>query len=526
MSANSAPCVPAKRYLTDRSPTLQLRPMAKSVTQFVCQNCQATFAKWQGQCDACGEWNTLVEEAKPIESNIAAGSKRAKMAALSGSTSSGYEDFLRPLSSISPNSGQTARISTHFSELDRVLGGGLVPGVVILIGGEPGIGKSTLLTQVVIELLLQSVTDLPRAEISNSKKTKSAQNEVQTETILYVSGEESPSQISLRINRYLNTEHNPDTKGSQNIRQKDSGQLHDGLQFLTSTDTDTIALAIAKLRPKLVVIDSIQTLTTADLTGTAGSIGQLRESADRLTQVVKALSIPMFLVGHVTKEGTIAGPKVLEHIVDCVLEVSGDRSGQVRLIRAIKNRFGATDEVGVFQHTEYGLSEVTNPSELFLEQGNHQVPGSATVCVMEGTRPLLAEMQALVVSSQLAMPRRVGRGVELSRIQVLAAVLQKHCRLPLGTHDIFLNAAGGFTIKEPSADLAAAVAMASSLTNKKIPSKAVFIGEVGLLGEIRKVSYLDRRIKEAKRLGYSEVYSRQTHPTLKKLLADLGLLSA
>ncbi|HCC84207.1 MAG TPA: DNA repair protein RadA, partial [Candidatus Pacebacteria bacterium] len=278
-----------------------------------------------------------------------------------------------------------------------------------------------------------------------------------------------------------------------------------------------------KLKPQLVIIDSIQTLTTQDLTGASGSVGQIRETADRIINLVKPLGIPTFLVGHMTKEGTIAGPKVLEHMVDSVLELSGERTSQLRLLRALKNRFGATDEVGVFQLIDSGLVEVTNPSELFLEHQDSTVAGSATVAVMEGTRPLLVEVQALVVESQLAMPRRVGRGIELSRIQVLAAVLQKHARLPLGSTDVFVNVAGGFKITEPAVDLGLAVAIASSLKNKKLPQKSVFIGEIGLLGEIRAVSFLDKRIKEAKRLGYTQVFSRQSHTRVSEVLKALGL---
>lgn len=484
--------------------------MAKSLTDFVCQNCEARYAKWQGQCEQCGEWNSLVEEVKPVAIS-GSGGKRTKIGPMGTDISGSYQPFLQQMSDIDLTSLEATRISTCFEELDRVLGGGLVPGAVILIGGEPGIGKSTLLTQVVIERIVANASSIERTT-KKSEKPKS---------ILYVSGEESPNQISLRINRYLDIEHISKKSNSGFYTQKVLGK---GLTFLTTTNVDSICAAIQDTKPQLVIVDSIQTLTTADLTGVAGSIGQLRESADRLTQMAKAMNIPIFLVGHVTKEGTIAGPKVLEHIVDCVLEVSGERIGSLRLIRAIKNRFGATDEVGVFAHSEYGLEEVTNPSALFLEQANSDVPGSVTVCVMEGTRPLLAEVQSLVVASQLAMPRRVGRGIELSRIQVLAAVLQKHCNVPLGVHDIFVNAAGGFTIREPAADLGLAVAMASSLMNKKLPQKIAFVGEVGLLGEIRKVSYLDRRIKEAKRLGYTTIYSRDTHTSLRSVLKELGLL--
>lgn len=507
--------------------------MGKSLTDFVCQNCEARYAKWQGQCEQCGEWNSLVEEVKPV-AMAGVGGKRTKIGALGADISGSYQPFLQQFSDIKHSTLEDSRISTCFEELDRVLGGGLVPGAVVLIGGEPGIGKSTLLTQVVIERIVSNagavaqLTKGGRSQKSEqknlaSKLERSVKSEivVKPKSILYVSGEESPSQISLRINRYLNNEYISSKSSSGLYSQKVLGEA---LTFLTTTNVDSICAVIHDTKPQLVIVDSIQTLTTTDLTGVAGSIGQLRESADRLTQVAKANNIPIFLVGHVTKEGTIAGPKVLEHIVDCVLEVSGERIGSLRLIRAIKNRFGATDEVGVFQHSEYGLEEVTNPSALFLEQSNSDVPGSITVCVMEGTRPLLAEVQSLVVTSQLSMPRRVGRGIELSRIQVLAAVLQKHCNLPLGVHDIFVNAAGGFTIREPAADLGLAVAMASSLMNKKIPQKIAFVGEVGLLGEIRKVSYLDRRIKEAKRLGYTTIYSRDTHTSLRSVLRELGLL--
>jgi DNA repair protein RadA/Sms len=253
-------------------------------------------------------------------------------------------------------------------------------------------------------------------------------------------------------------------------------------------------------------------------------VGQIRESSDRIINTVKAYGIPTFMVGHITKDGTIAGPKVLEHMVDAVLLLEGERSGQLRLLRSLKNRFGATDEVGIFQAEDYGFREVANPSELFLENTDQSVVGAATVCLMEGTRPLLAEVQALVVKSQLAMPRRVGRGIELSRIQILSAVLQKHTKLPLGFHDVFLSVAGGFKIKEASVDLGLAVAIASSISGKKIPQSTVFIGEIGLLGEVRKTPYFDRRAKEARRLGFKKVISKDSHKTIFAVLKDLGML--
>lgn len=465
--------------------------MAKSSTMYVCQKCEQTFAKWQGRCDNCGAWNTLVEQVVEKKSKGLESAKNIKAG-----------DFLVKLPDVDALEGHKKRLSTGIGEFDRVLGGswdsdndksngsGIVPGAVVLIGGEPGIGKSTLLTQLVINL--------------------SASDEIGK--ILYVCGEESPSQIGLRINRIIQKEH----KKFENKKDK--------IVFVTATDVDTVCQIIKTERPSLLIVDSIQTLTTEELSGAAGSAGQIRETADRLTDTVKPLHIPTFLVGHVTKEGEIAGPKILEHIVDAVLELSGDRTGDLRILRAVKNRFGATDEVGVFKINEVGLQEVSNPSQIFLEYAEQGVPGSSTVCIMEGTRPLLVEVQALVLQSQLAMPRRVGRGVELSRIQVLSAILEKHAKLPLGFSDVFLSVAGGITVKEPAVDLGLAVAIASSLKNKILPKKTIFVGEVGLLGEIRNVSYLERRIKEAKRLGYANVISRKTHARVKDVLKELELL--
>ncbi len=465
--------------------------MPKRHSQFTCQQCGASFPKWQGQCGGCGAWNTLVEEV-------------ANEKAQNQQVFKDPEEIITFFPDVELVETTKNRFSTTISELDRVLGGGLVPGMVTLLGGEPGIGKSTLLTQVVVGLLM------------NTENKHFAEKE-----ILYISGEESPAQISIRINRFLEKEHKNSSKKSSSFDPKD--QLKK-LVFVSSVQAEEIVNLIAKRKPRLVIIDSIQTISSVELTGASGSIGQIRESTEKITQIAKAFHIPVFFIGHVTKEGTIAGPKVLEHIVDAVIEISGERSSQLRLVRALKNRFGATDEVGVFQHDEYGLAEVKNPSELFLEEVEAGIPGNATSCVMEGTRPLLIEVQALVNFSQLAMPRRVGRGVELSRIQVLAAVLQKHAKLPLDSNDVFLNVAGGFTVKEPAVDLGLAVAIASSLKNKKIPQKAIFIGEIGLLGEIRKVPFLEKRKKEAKRLGFSKIYSRESHRFVKDVLAELGLL--
>ncbi len=482
--------------------------MSKSSSVFVCQNCGESFPKWSGQCPNCAEWNTLVEtmkEAKPTGKVAGRGAGVGKP--FDQASVVAYGD-------VKATDQPRLRISTGIGEFDRVLGEdkagkGMVPGSVMLIGGEPGIGKSTLLTQMVIEML-----NLEQSKITSggAKKSEKVQDQLGSiKPILYVAGEESPHQIALRIQRILENEH---------ILLKIE-TLNRMLHFLTSTDVDQIISAIEHEQPRLVIVDSIQTLTTDDLIGSSGSVGQLRETTERITEMVKQHGIPTFLVGHVTKEGTIAGPKVLEHIVDAVLELSGERNGELRLLRAIKNRFGATDEVGVFRVNEYGLAEVTNPSEIFLEQSQKKMPGSAVTCVIEGTRPLLLEVQALVVESQLAMPRRVGRGIQLARAQVLAAVLQKHCKIPLGVADIFLNVAGGFTVSEPAVDLGLAMAMVSSYKNVPLPEKTLFIGEIGLLGEIRNVNYLDRRIKEAKRLGFTHVISRQTHATVLEVLKEV-----
>lgn len=461
--------------------------MAKSKSLFVCQECGWSSPRWAGQCGSCGEWNTLVEEV--VEAKAAKPVSTAQV-----------RSSIISLPEVEALSGAKSRFSTRIEEFDRVLGGeknnkGMVPGAVMLIGGEPGIGKSTILTQMLVEIL---------------KTTGDSKSKQKLSPLMYVCGEENPSQIALRIERIAGT--------------KLSKLQQELLLFVTSTDVDVITTHMEKEKPSLVVIDSIQTITTATLSGVAGSVGQVRECTDKITTIAKKHHIPTFLVGHVTKEGKISGPKILEHIVDSVLELTGERTADLRLLRAIKNRFGATDEVGVFRVREFGYESVSNPSEIFLSDDTNDVSGSATVCVVEGTRPLLLEIQALVIGSQLAMPRRVGRGVQLSRIQVMAAVLQKHCRVPLGTNDIFVSVAGGFEVKEPAIDLGLAIAIASSLKNKPIPKRTIFVGEVGLLGEVRSVNLLERRIKEAKRLGFEHIVSKNTHTRVEDVLRDFDLL--
>lgn len=367
------------------------------------------------------------------------------------------------------------RVTTGIGEMDRVLGGGLVSGEVVLMVGEPGIGKSTLLTQLSLNM-------------SN---------------VVYVCGEESPGQVKIRVNRM-----GGEKRGSN-------------LKMLAEMDVDTIISTINKESISLLIVDSVQTLYTSDLPGLAGSVSQIRECTGRIIAYAKSKNVPVILVGHVTKDGEMAGPKVLEHMVDAVLELTGDRYYDLRLLRTQKNRFGATDEVGVFRMNETGMEEVTNPSELFLSEREEGSVGSAIVVVMEGTRPVLLEVQALVVNSELPVPRRVSQGVDVRRVQILLGVLQKYTKLSIGTKDVFVKVTGGLTVKEPAIDLAVVLAVASSASGKALPKNSCAIGEVGLLGEIRSVSLYDKREKEAKKLGYSQIYSKNSYRKVAELVRSL-----
>ena len=369
------------------------------------------------------------------------------------SKASGRDNTIKPIKLSEIKQAAVRRISTKISELDRVLGGGLVPGQVVLIAGEPGIGKSTLLLQ-----------------LSNNLGN-----------VFYVCGEESATQVKVRADRL--------------------GVKKAGIELLENTDADSIIGAIGN--PSAIIVDSIQTITTGDLSGMAGSVGQVRECAFRLLKAAKEKNIPLFLVGHVTKEGTVAGPAVLAHIVDTVLWFEGDKTLTTRVLRAVKNRFGPTDEVGVFEMENQGLVPMSNIEKAFLEKGIKGVSGSVVTSVMQGTRPLLVEIQALVVPTKLAIPRRVAQGIDSRRLELLIAVLTRRCSLPLYDFDVFVNVAGGLKVMEPASDLAICLAIASSYYDKAIPPNFLAVGEVGLLGEIREVVAQEKRVKEAKRMGFS-----------------------
>lgn len=415
--------------------------MAKGARHFACQNCGTNQAKWMGRCPECGEWNSLVE-VTPVStaSTVSTGISQAK-----------------PITEIDSSSHQ--RITIPLGEFNRVLGGGLVPGSLVLIGGDPGIGKSTLLLQVA-------------GLLSNGERP-----------VLYISGEESAQQIKMRAERL--------------------GALSPRLYILAETDLERINQQIEALHPVLAVVDSIQSIHIEGIGSSAGSITQVRECANALLHLAKALDVPIFIVGHVTKSGAIAGPRVLEHIVDTVLYLEGERFHTYRLLRSVKNRFGSTDEVGVFEMREAGLIEVDNPSQVFLEERLSHAPGSTIAVTMEGTRPLMVEVQALASRSALEYPRYTCNGIDLNRLWLLAAVLGKRVGLRLYDQDIFVNVVGGLRLREPAADLAIALAIASSLQNRPALADLVVFGEIGLAGELRSVGHIERRLREAAKLGFS-----------------------
>ena len=418
--------------------------MAKEKTVYICKNCGYRSIKWLGKCPSCGEWNTLEEQtaiafvAPAPKNQDRARSKQTQAQLLSG---------IRDVS--------TDRTSTDIAELDRVLGGGVVNGELILLSGDPGIGKSTLALQM-------------------------AANIAQKATVLYISAEESAEQVKMRANR-LDL----------------SGQIY----ILPQTDLSAAEEALSSLNPQFVIVDSIQTVYLPQINSSPGSITQLKECTERLMHWAKVRGISTLIIGHVTKEGTVAGPKMLEHMVDCVLFFEGERHYQYRILRALKNRFGTTDEIGIFSMADKGLSEVLNPSASFIAERANAASGSAVTALLEGTRPLLVEMQALVIPSFAANPRRTASGVDFNRLLILLAVLEKHAGLRLSNQDVFANTIGGFRIDEPAADMALLAALASAYNNQPLKNDCLILGEVGLSGEVRRINHLKKRLHEGAKLG-------------------------
>lgn len=448
--------------------------MPTSRSKFVCSSCGYTSGKWYGRCPECGSWNTLEEVTISLP-------KRGMFENSMGDGSS------EPQKIGSVKSFNEERISTSLEEFDRVLGGeahaGIVPGSVILLSGDPGIGKSTLLLEIALKL---------------SEKMG---------PILYISGEESESQVKMRAERLSG----------------EKGHEGNDLFILSTTSINHAIEHINKLAPKLIIVDSIQTLGTTEVPGFPGSIPQIRYTTAKLVSIAKTKHIPVFLVGHVTKEGIVAGPMLLSHMVDTVLYLEGDLVTGTRILRAFKNRFGDTSEVGIFTMDERGLTEIKDASVYFIDKREEGVPGSCIAVIMEGTRPILIEVQALVIPSSLSFPRRVTSGIQEKRLEILLAVVQKHLKVPVDRFDIFVNVVGGMKVSEPGVDLAICLAVLSSFKNKTLRTTAA-IGEIGLLGEIKQVLNLDKRVKEAKKMGLKVVLTGKSNSNLRLLAQKSGLL--
>ncbi len=445
----------------------------KSKISFVCQECGYDCPQWLGRCPECGSWNSLREiRLETQKSQSKAGrplAEKLKIITPKKLNEIIYEEKLRVL--------------TGFSEIDSVFGGGIVPGSVTLLAGDPGIGKSTLLLQIALGLS----DKLPRSSKS---------------PILYISGEESEEQIKLRAMRISNNTKN------------------ENFLLVSLTDTDAIAALIEEINPFLVIVDSIQAMESENLSGLSGSIGQVRYGASQFVKVAKGNKIPLIIIGHVTKEGMVAGPMVLSHMVDTVLFLEGEKTTQTRILRSFKNRFGPVDEVGIFFMEKGGMKEVKNPEQIFLSKQHIKAQGSALTVILEGTRSFLVELQALAVFSKLPIPRRVVSGMDGKRVELLLAVLQKHCNLRVDTMDIFVNVAGGIKVSDPAADLALCLAIFSSLKNISL-AKTVGIAEVGLLGELREVPLMEKRIKEAKKLGLNTIISANKYNAIAQVLKVL-----
>ena len=416
--------------------------MAKNKTVFVCNNCGYESPKWMGKCPACGEWNSFFEE-KVITSKSSNGKTN--------------KERVKPIELSKIEGKETTRVSTGFDELDRVLGGGLVNGSLVLFGGEPGIGKSTIILQ-----------------ICNKIKTEGK--------VLYVSGEESAEQVKIRADRL-------------NVK-------NDNLLFLSETDIHIVEEEIEQIKPALVIIDSIQTMYSDEITSAPGSVSQVREITAKIMRMCKENGITTILIGHVTKDGNIAGPRVLEHMVDTVLYLEGERYFSYRILRGVKNRFGSTNEIGMFEMQNEGLVEIDNPSSILISERNENPAGSVIVASIEGTRPLLVEFQALTTQSVYGLPRRTANGIDYNRLTLLIAVLEKKAGLTLGNQDVYLNVVGGLKVNEPAIDLGIILATASSFKNIPIPKDVVALGEVGLTGEVRAINLIEKRLKEAEKLGF------------------------
>ncbi|MBC8531968.1 DNA repair protein RadA [Gehongia tenuis] len=434
--------------------------MAKAKTVFVCNACGYETPRWMGKCPDCGAWNTLEEEVRAPEAPSGAG-KRSPLPV----------NFTAPQRLSQVETGEQIRTSTGIGELDRVLGGGAVAGSLVLVGGDPGIGKSTLLLQVSHNLANQG------------------------KTVLYITGEESPRQVKLRAERL--------------------GADAEKIYVLPETDITVLEAAIASMKPDYVVADSIQTLYDPNLTSAPGSVSQVKAVTSFFLRIAKGEGITVFLVGHVTKEGAIAGPRVLEHMVDTVLYFEGERHQLYRILRSVKNRFGSTNEIGVFEMVDTGMVEVKNPSAMMLSRHTRGASGSAVFCALEGTRPMLVEVQALVAKTAFPAPRRTVNGVDYNRAMLLMAVLEKKLLYPLNSQDVYINVAGGMRLTEPAADLAILAAIASSLKDQPLPDDTVFLGEVGLTGEIRGVPNGDKRVMECRKMGYNRIYLPHHHASQK-----------
>ena len=477
--------------------------MAKAKSVFVCSECGYEAPKWMGRCPSCGSWNTFYEEK------------------LEATSSSGNVVKLResekPRKLNSVEGRDEIRTKTGYEEVDRVLGGGLVKGSLVLLGGEPGIGKSTLILQ-----LCNKLAGSYNKSDSNGNRIVKSDNQLASEgdktagegdktagdenrgIVLYVSGEESAEQVKLRADR-LNID-------------------NDNIMFLGETDIDAIETQILDIKPKLVIIDSIQTMFSNEITSAPGTVSQVREITARIMKCCKQNQITTIIIGHVTKDGNIAGPRILEHMVDTVLYLEGERYFSYRILRSVKNRFGSTNEIGMFEMKNEGMCEVTNPSSVLISEDSEEVPGACIVCSLEGTRPLLVELQALTTTSIYGIPKRTGNGIDFNKIALLIAVLEKRARMNLGNQDVYLNVVSGMKINEPAIDLGIAAVIASSFKSVYIPKNTAIIGEVGLTGEIRAVNMIDKRLKEAQRLGIKRIIIPQNNMKLLKESYKLDII--